>query len=331
MTLAPTFDSLSERLAAETAAGHLCTVVPRALPTATVGDVRRALLGQRFESSVELAVVEPDGRLVGLVPIEILLAAPESARVDSLMDRDPPVAAPGAHPEVAAWKAVRHGEGSLAVVHADGTFAGLIPPHRLLSVLLEAHDQDLGRIGGFTRDIGSARAASEEAVPRRFWHRIPWLLLGLVGALATAEIVHAFEEQMLSNVLVAVFIPGIVYIADAVGTQTETLIVRGLSIGVSVRRILARELLTGVAVGVALAAAFVPLGLWRWQDPDIVIAVGLALLATCSTATVVALALPWALQRLGTDPAFASGPLATVIQDLLSVLIYLLVASAVVD
>jgi magnesium transporter len=61
-----------------------------------------------------------------------------------------------------------------------------------------------------------------------------------------------------------------------------------------------------------------------------VAAVALALLATCSTATLVALSLPWALHRLGTDPAFASGPLATVVQDLLSILIYLMVVSAIV-
>lgn len=330
MTVSPTFDSLAERLTAETAAGHLCTLVPMASPTSSAGDVRRSLLGQHFESAADVAVLDEAGRLAGLVALETLLAAPEAARLDTLMDAHPPFTAPGTHRELAAWQAVRHGEGSLAVVHPDGTFAGLIPSHRLLTVLLEAHDEDLARIGGFTRATGSARAASEEAVPWRFWHRIPWLLIGLLGALGTAEIVSAFEEEMRRNVLVAVFLPGIVYIADAVGTQTETLIVRGLSIGVPVRRILGRELLTGVAVGIALAAAFVPLGLWRWQEPDLVAAVALALFATCSTATLVALSLPWGLHRLGVDPAFASGPLATVVQDLLSILIYLLVVSAIV-
>jgi magnesium transporter len=58
--------------------------------------------------------------------------------------------------------------------------------------------------------------------------------------------------------------------------------------------------------------------------------VALALLAACSTATLVAMTLPWLLWRLGGDPAFGSGPLATVIQDLLSILIYLLICRAVV-
>ncbi|HMG31988.1 MAG TPA: magnesium transporter, partial [Jiangellaceae bacterium] len=60
------------------------------------------------------------------------------------------------------------------------------------------------------------------------------------------------------------------------------------------------------------------------------ISVALALLAACSIATAIAMALPWAFNRLGKDPAFGSGPLATVIQDLLSIAIYLLIARAIV-
>jgi Divalent cation transporter len=86
------------------------------------------------------------------------------------------------------------------------------------------------------------------------------------------------------------------------------------------------ELLTGLLVGTTLAAVFLPVGLSRWGEPDVAVAVALSLLAACSTATLVAMALPWLLHRLGRDPAYGSGPLATVIQDLLSVLIYLVIA-----
>jgi magnesium transporter len=92
-----------------------------------------------------------------------------------------------------------------------------------------------------------------------------------------------------------------------------------------------RELLTGLLVGIALALAFFPIAVWRWGAADIALAVALALLAACATATVVAMTLPWALYRLGRDPAFGSGPLATVIQDLLSILIYFTIAVALVD
>jgi len=76
---------------------------------------------------------------------------------------------------------------------------------------------------------------------------------------------------------------------------------------------------------------FFPIGLGRWGDANMVTAVALAILAACATASAVALTLPWLLNRTGLDPAFGSGPLATVIQDLLSVIIYLAIATAIVD
>jgi len=68
------------------------------------------------------------------------------------------------------------------------------------------------------------------------------------------------------DVVLAFFLPGIVYMADAVGTQTETLVVRGLSVGVPIAEVLKRELLTGLLVGVPITAVFVPLAIWRWGE-----------------------------------------------------------------
>jgi magnesium transporter len=205
---------------------------------------------------------------------------------------------------------------------------GFIPPDRLLAVLLAEHDEDMARLGGFLRNTSTARTASEEPILRRFWHRVPWLLPGLAGALLAADIVGLFERELQANVMLAFFIPGIVYLADAVGTQTETLVIRGLSIGVPIGRVLRREILTGLVIGLALAVIFFPLGLWRWGGGGVVLAVSLAIFAACTTASVIAMVLPWILDRLDIDPAFGSGPLATVIQDLLSIVIYLVISSA---
>jgi magnesium transporter len=207
---------------------------------------------------------------------------------------------------------------------------GFIPPQRLLAILLWEHEEDMTRLGGFLRETAAARTASLEAVVRRFWHRIPWLLVGLLGALAAADIVGAFEAQLQETVALAFFIPGIVYMADAVGTQTETLVVRGLSVGVSIGQIVRREALTGLLIGITLSWAFFPLALWRWGDGRVAMVVALSLLLACSTATFVALALPWLFHRFGKDPAFGTGPLATVIQDLLSIMIYFIIAALVV-
>jgi len=143
-----------------------------------------------------------------------------------------------------------------------------------------------------------------------------------------AGLMAAFDAQLEANLLVAFFVPGIVYLADAVGTQTEALAIRGLSVGVGIRRVPAREAMTGLLVGVLLGALMFPAIALVWGDVAVADAVALAVMAASTIATLVALALPWLLHRLGRDPAFGSGPLATVIQDLLSFLIYFTAVTA---
>jgi magnesium transporter len=314
----------------DSAGNHLTRSVPMAGPDARVDEVIRSMIGTRFDSAVDVAVVEGD-RLLGLVPIEVLLAAPSAAEVRTIMDDTPPVVGPGVDQEQAAWQMVRQDEGSLAVVDGGGRFLGLIRPQRMLAVLLEEHEEDMSRLAGVLHQADRVRAATEEPVLRRFWHRVPWLLVGFLGALVAAVLVGAFEEDIQRNVLVASFLPGVIYIADAVGTQTEAVVIRGLSVGVSIRRVVRRELLTGLTLGVALGGLFVPVGLLVWGEGDVVLAVALALFAACSVATAVAMLLPVAMTRFAVDPAFGSGPLATVLQDLLSIVVYFLMVAALVD
>ena len=313
----------------ETAAQHATARVPVLAPQQPAGEVRGTLAGGHYDCASHLVVCE-DGRFLGMLGIETLLAAPAHASMASLMDREAPVVAPGLDQEIAAWHAVRSGASALAVVDAQGRFAGLIPPARLVEVLLSEHDEDLARAGGFMKSTASAREISLEPARRRFVHRLPWLLIGLAGAMLAADLVGWFETQLERKVVLAFFIPGIVYMADAVGTQTETIVVRGLSVGVPMRRMVARELLAGLAIGIAIGLASVPLVWWRWGDAELALAVGLSLCAACSTASVVAMALPWLFDAFDVDPAFGSGPLATVVQDLLSIWIYFLVATAVI-
>jgi magnesium transporter len=215
------------------------------------------------------------------------------------------------------------------VVDEEGRFTGLVPPETLIRILFEEHEEDLARLGGSLKRSSDAMRASVEAVPQRLWHRLPWLAIGLMGAMLSAAIVGSFEEELQAEVLLAFFVPAVVYMADAVGTQTETVIIRGMSLGVPIRRVAARELLTGLIIGCLIAGSFFLFALAVWQNADIAVIVSLSLLVSTSLATAVAMVLPYVLARLGRDPAFGSGPLATVIQDLLSIAAYFTIAVAI--
>jgi len=298
-----------------------------ARPSDRVGPVRAAMEGLTLDCA-DVAVLD-GGALVGIVPARRLLEAGGTQRVDEVMDPDPPVIRAGAEPEEAAWAIARRGESSAGVLDGAGRFSGLVPAHRLLGEVLAEHDRDLAQLGGYLAGTRQAREAAEERVRRRLWHRVPWLLVGLVGAMGLALVVGAFESQLERNVLLALFVPAVVYIAGAVAMQTQTVVIRGLSAGIDVGEVARREALSGVAIGAIVAVVFFGFALAVWGDADVALAVGLSLAATCSIATIVAMAFPWALQRLGFDPAFGSGPLATVLQDLLSVAVYLAIAASI--
>jgi magnesium transporter len=312
----------------ETAMEHACRDVPVVEPGQTAAQIREALRGKRYESATHVIVCR-EGIFAGVMRIEDVLAADDSTTAEELMDTDAPRVAPGVDQEVAAWQAVRHGESALAVVDEAGRFVGLIPPDRMLAILLSEHEEDLARLAGLS-GASSARLSSEEPIARRFAHRLPWLLIGLGGALAAADIVGFYEEALRRNVMLSFFMASVVYLADAVGTQTETVVVRGLSLGVPIRRVLARELLTGLLMGCVLGLIALPLIYARWGDANVAVGVSLSLAAACSTATVAAMLLPWLFDRFGVDPAFGSGPLATVIQDLLSILIYFAIVTMLI-
>ena len=303
------------------AKGRATRSVPTAGPSESADSVRRRLAGSRFDSAAEVVVLEGD-RLAGFVALERLLAAPGAAPITEIMDREPPVLEPVGDEEITVREAAARGAGGFAVVDGQGRFAGLIPATRMLEIALIAHEEDLARLGGYLSGSAQARGAARESVTRRLWHRLPWLLLGLAGAMASALIVGAFESRLDENVALAFFIPAIVYMADAVGTQTETVLIRALAAGVTVREVVRRELLTGLVLGTLIGAAFLPFSLAVWGDAEVAVAVALALFASSSIATLVAMVLPAAFQRLGRDPAFGSGPLATVLQDLLSIVVY---------
>lgn len=300
----------------------LVASVPRAHPAEAAADLRRALSSGSFDSAADVAVLEGE-TLLGLVPIEVLLAAESGVTARDAM-RAATVVREDVDQEIAAAEAARRGARAIAVVDAHDRFLGLIPAERLLAVLEEEHEEDMARLSGSL----AARTASEEPVARRLWHRLPWLALGLAGAMSSAVIVASFEEELRAEVLLAFFVPAVVYMADAVGTQTETVVIRGMSLGIPIARVAGRELATGLVIGSLIAAAFFPFALAAWGNLRVALTVSLALFVSSSVATVVAMALPYLLARLGRDPAFGSGPLATVIQDLLSIAVYFALALA---
>jgi magnesium transporter len=314
--------------APDTAGYHLSRRVPTGCGDETTADAVARLRAERYDCVNALYVVDEAGRLQGYIQMAALLGAPDEARLASLMITPPPQATPETDQERIALLAVTHGLGAVPVVDSSGRLLGAVPPEALIQVLRQEHVEDLHRLAGVAADNMPVRAAIEASPLRRVRNRLPWLLLGLVGSFFATAIMASFEVTLRAHLAIAFFVPAIVYLADAIGTQTEAITVRFLSHRhARLSELLPRELAVGGLIGLALGALTLLTGWLAFGDLLLACAVGLSISFAGVTAAVVGLTLPWALSKASLDPAFGSGPIATVIQDVLSLLIYFWIVS----
>lgn len=171
----------------------------------------------------------------------------------------------------------------------------------------------------------------KEPVVHLIEHRVPWLTLGLMGGIIATIITSYFEKVISSNLSLAFFIPVIVYMSDAVGTQTETIYIRSVVHGQKkFSTYLFKESILGLALGILFGLILGGFAFFWLKSLETALAVGLAMFVNTLIAPVMAIAIPALLQREHTDPALGAGPFTTVLQDLLSLLVYFVIAAVII-
>ena len=308
---------------AETARSHLETLVPTVGANELVTRALERLSSGDHAVADAIYIVDAEHCLLGVVPVVALLAAPRDAALRSLMRPAPPSVDPDTDQEHVAALAHDHRLTTVPVVDARGCLLGVVPPLALIDVLRREHDEDMRRLVGILGSTNHAKEALELPPWRRVRNRLPWLLVGLAGSALAAVVMAGFEAALTAQVAIAFFVPAIVYLADAIGTQTEAVAVRGLSLEhAPLARVLWGELATGALLGLILGLLAVPLVLLLAGSLPLALAVATAVLTAGVAAAGIGLLFPWLLRRSGLDPAYGSGPVATIIQDVLSLLVY---------
>ena len=160
--------------------------------------------------------------------------------------------------------------------------------------------------------------------------RVPWLIIGLIGGTAASFIVSRFETVLSDNISLAFFLPVIVYMSDAVGTQTETIFVRDLAKGTaSFTGYLIKEFALGLVIGTIFGILIGLISYFWIGSVGIALTVGLAMSVNVALAPIIALLVPEILFKEHTDPALGGGPFTTIIQDIVSIFVYFLIATIV--
>ena len=315
---------------ADTAAQLMRGSVLRARAQDSVRALRARLRGGEGLGEL-VCVVDDRQRPLGFVTAQGLLALDDEQAVGTAALHALPQVGAETDQERVASLALHHEVPAVAVVDGEGALLGVVGATELLRILREEHVEDLHRLAGISREARRARQAIDAPPLRRARHRLPWLIVGLLGSIVATWVMSRFEQVLTLRPAIGFFVPALVYLADAIGTQSEAVAVRGLSLShARFARLLGGEVRTGLLIGATLALLAWPLVGFAFGDWRLATAVAGALAGASALATGIGIALPWLLGRAGLDPAYGSGPLATVIQDVLTLLVYFGAVSMVV-
>ncbi len=279
-----------------------------------------------LENTHFVFVMDARGRLVGRLPLIHLLLADREATVASVMEPDPLYVEVDLDQEDVANFFMTHDLISLPVVDAQLRMVGRITADDIMDVLEEEATEDFSRLAGVSVD-----EFGEQSSLRVARSRLPWLFGALLGELGAVMVLRHFGRSLETMVALAFYIPMITALAGNVGIQTSSVVVRGLATGeVALYRIgrhLLREIATSLVIGLTVAASLVGLSYWLNGDLYLSLVLGTAMLMVVLMASMVGTGVPLLLNRLGIDPAVATGPFITTSNDLFGLAIYLGLAS----
>jgi magnesium transporter len=323
-------NSASKVTQRETAASHMVAHIPRATADTPVGTVIQSLRGKKFECADTVFVTDDEGRLEGIVRINDLLAE-NDCEIGEIMEPEHEAVRIDDDQEQIAMLALDLNMIAVPVVSADNKLIGAVPPEALFGILRAEHMEDLQLLAGITPHEQGPTTALNAPLYDRFRRRVPWLVFGLFASSVITFIMAGFEQSLSANLEVAFFIPALVYISGAIGTQAVSVAVRGLSAdSVSIKGLLQGELVIGTAIGATLGLISFVLVYAALGDGALSLAIGLAVLVAGTVSTVVGFGLPWMFDHFGSDPALGSGPVCTIIQDVASLLIYFVLVGALI-
>ncbi|OZT77422.1 magnesium transporter [Salinicoccus roseus] len=283
-----------------------------------------------YEAVHFIYVVDDDQQLVGLVALRDLLIADDSRKLKEICDTSVHTVTVDMDQEQVAHIMQDYDIIAVPVVGADNELLGIITVDDIIDIMEFEATEDVGELtasrGTTDMNVSPFRAARKRA---------PWIMLLMGLGLITANVIGAFEETLESVVLLSFFIPLVMDAAGNTGTQSLAVMVRTISTGEYQKhglwRTLGRELGAGVMVGTASGITIIILILVFYQELRLAFIVGISLLLTLSVATVIGTIMPIIISKLNIDPAVASGPFITTLNDIIGLFIYFSIATTLLQ
>ncbi|MFH1240996.1 MAG: magnesium transporter [Pseudomonadota bacterium] len=308
----------------DTAGGIMALEYVAVKANATVQDAIETIREKReeVESLYYLWVVDDSGVLVGVISLKDLVLERPDRKVSQIMNPEVISVDVNTDQEEVVQLVKRYDLVNIPVVDRAHRLVGRITHDDIIDVIEEEMDEDISLMAGVIDE-----EIAEESALRISRARLPWLIAGLFGGILAAVVINRFESSLEKIIALSFFFPVIMAMGGNTGTQAATIVVRGLATGdiglvnigkrlwMELRVALVNGLICGVILGIVV-------GLWL-SDYGLGSIVALAIMIIILNSGLIGSAVPLVLKRSNVDPALATGPFVTTLNDILSLFIYL--------
>ena len=275
-----------------------------------------------------LYTLDDEARLTGVISLRDLVTTPGDTKLKDIMSKQIHVVRPETDQDEVARIVSQYNFLAVPVVDSDDRLLGIVTVDDVVDIIREEATEDFLQMVGAGKD--------REILLKSSWEnarmRLPWLFASWVGGIMAAFIIGIFDNVLQSTIALAAFIPVIMGMGGNIGTQSSTIIVRGLATGrVSIEnsmRILFKEIRVGLMLGILYGLLLGVFAILKFLDvsPMLGVVVGVSICISMIIAATIGSLVPLILNRFEIDPAIATGPFVTTSIDILGVACYFLIA-----
>ncbi len=288
------------------------------------------------ETIYTLYVLDAQRKLIGILPLRKLILADQDTPIEQLMDPNFVCVGTLDDQEAVAEVVRKYDLTNVPVVDKEGRMVGIITADDIMDVIQDEATEDIEKMAAL---LPSENEYMKTNVFTLAKNRLPWLLFLMVSGIFTGLIIQHFEDTLTSmagiGVMLTACIPMLMGTGGNCGSQSSTLVIRGLAVGeispADTLKILWKECRVSIIVSVVLAAMTMAMQLFLFRRPfSVAITVSLAMIGTVVISKSIGCTLPMLAKKLKLDPALMAAPLITTIVDTCSLLILFLLATAII-
>ncbi len=274
-----------------------------------------------------LYVVDSNGKLIGVSSLRQLVVVPPNTPLKDFMTTDVFAVKTDMDQEEVAKIVARYDILAVPVVDDTNQLVGIVTVDDVIDIIREEATEDILKMAG----VSGEEFVETQSVFRSTRIRLPWLFASCIGGIMAFFIIGHFEGSLKKLTYLAAFIPIIMGMGGNIGTQTSTIVVRGLATGrLNIRDtwpVVFKELAIGFILGAVYGVMIATVAQLRYSTAMVAVSVGLAVISSMAIAALVGSIVPMGFARINVDPAVATGPFVTTAIDIVSVYFYFQIAT----